>query len=212
MWIRDLETAAGGIVGASGCYFASRTDLHREIVPEALSRDFAAPLVAQEHGYRAVSVPDAICYVPRSSSLRREYRRKVRTMSRGLQTLYYKRHLMNPLRHGRFAWMLISHKLIRWLVPWALLAGVIGAAIIPVHEAWARVPAAAVALLVALVALIGWLRPEGWLPRPAAAASYVVWGTVAALHAWVSALRGNLTPTWEPTRRDAVDGHEPPER
>jgi GT2 family glycosyltransferase len=209
MRVRDLETAAGGIVGASGCYYASRADLHREIVPEALSRDFAAPLVAREHGFRAVSVPDAICYVPRSSSLRREYRRKVRTMSRGLQTLFHKRHLMNPLRHGRFAWMLISHKLIRWLVPWAMLAGAVGAAILPIQVVWARVPVTAALVLTGLAALIGWLRPEGRLPRPAAAACYVVWGVIAGLHAWVSALRGDLTPMWEPTRRDVVDGPAP---
>jgi hypothetical protein len=209
MWVRDLETAAGGIVGASGCFYASRMDLHMQIVPEALSRDFAAPLIAREHGYRSVSVPDAVCYVPRSSSLRREYRRKVRTMARGLQTLYYKRHLMNPARHGRFAWMLISHKLVRWLVPWALLAGTIGAAIIPIHVAWARVPVTAVALLTALAVLIGWVRPEGRLPRPAAAAAYLVWGVVGGLHAWVSALRGDLTPMWEPTRRGAVEGSVP---
>src|SRR5690606_41489077 len=54
--------------------------------------------------------------VPRTVSLQREYRRKVRTMARGLETLWFKRHLLNPLRHGRFAWMLWSHKLIRWLV------------------------------------------------------------------------------------------------
>jgi hypothetical protein len=127
-------------------------------------------------------------------------------MSRGLQTLFHKRHLMNPVRHGRFAWMLISHKLIRWLVPWALLAGTVGAAIIPIQVQWARVPVTAAAVLTALVALIGWVRPEGRVPRPAAAAAYVVWGVVAGLHAWVSALRGDLTPTWEPTRRDVVEG------
>jgi hypothetical protein len=209
MWVRGLETSAGGIVGASGCYYASRSDLHREIVPEALSRDFAAPLVAREHGYRAVSVSQAICYVPRSSSLRREYRRKVRTMTRGLQTLYYKRHLMNPLRHGRFAWMLISHKLIRWLVPWAIALGGVGAGVVAFHEEWARAPIAGVTMFAALAALVGWWRPEGSLPRPIATVAYVVWGVVAGIHAWISAMRGDLTPTWEPTRRDVVDGTPP---
>jgi cellulose synthase/poly-beta-1,6-N-acetylglucosamine synthase-like glycosyltransferase len=35
MWVRGLETAAGGIVGASGCYYASLVSLYREVVPEA---------------------------------------------------------------------------------------------------------------------------------------------------------------------------------
>jgi hypothetical protein len=62
-------------------------------------------------------VDEAICFVPRTASLEREYGRKVRTMARGLATLNYKRSLLNPFRYGLFAWMLWSHKLARWLVP-----------------------------------------------------------------------------------------------
>src|SRR5206468_1019937 len=75
MWIRDVETAVYGIVGASGCLYAIRADLHMGRVPEDLSRDFAAALTAREHGRRAVSVPAALCFVPRGASLRQEYRR-----------------------------------------------------------------------------------------------------------------------------------------
>src|SRR5260370_35671777 len=82
MWVRDLETTEHGIVGASGCLYAIRPGLHMGHVPDALSRDFAAALTTRQHGLRAVSVPDAICFVPRSASLRQEYRRKVRTITR----------------------------------------------------------------------------------------------------------------------------------
>src|SRR5439155_1364987 len=64
MWVRDLETRVWGIVGASGCLYAIRAELHRQFVPEDLSRDFAAALTARHHGLRAVSVPGAICFVP----------------------------------------------------------------------------------------------------------------------------------------------------
>ena len=208
MWVRDLETAAGGIVGASGCYYASRRDLHEEIVPAALSRDFAAPLIAHEHGFRSVSVRDAVCFVPRQGSLRMEYRRKVRTMSRGLQTLFYKRHLMNPFRHGRFAWMLLSHKLARWLVPWGVVCGVIGGLLLS-----ARTPALAATATLGVVgvtacALIGWFWSETRLPRPVALIAYLAWGILAGLQAWINAARGDMTPTWEPTRREVVDESE----
>jgi cellulose synthase/poly-beta-1,6-N-acetylglucosamine synthase-like glycosyltransferase len=205
MWVRDLETASGGIVGASGCFYASRVELHRQRVPEALSRDFAAPLIAHERGFRAVSVPDALCFVPRAVSLRREYRRKVRTMRRGLQTLYYKRHLMDPVRHGRFAWMLISHKLIRWLVPWALALGCVAGLFVAGRVPALRVPLALALGFAAACAAIGWARPERRLPRVIALPAYLVWGLIAGAHAWIDVLRGNLTPTWEPTRRAAAD-------
>jgi glycosyltransferase involved in cell wall biosynthesis len=204
LWVRDLETSLSGIVGASGCLYAIRRDLHMHSMPDGLSRDFGAALVAREHGYSAVSVPAAICYVPRSGSLRHEYRRKVRTMARGLRTLWYKRRLLNPRRHGLFAWMLWSHKLCRWLLPWMALPLAAALAWLAPQHRWA---AAALVLggLVALATVIGWLWPEGRpVPRLIAVPAYAVSGNIAALQAWIRALRGRGTALWEPTRRGAA--------
>src|SRR5690606_28676925 len=65
MQVRALETRIGSIVGASGSFFAMRRELHEPGFPEELSRDFASALMAVERGFRAVSVDDAICLVPR---------------------------------------------------------------------------------------------------------------------------------------------------
>jgi cellulose synthase/poly-beta-1,6-N-acetylglucosamine synthase-like glycosyltransferase len=204
MWVRDLETKVHGIVGASGCLYAIRAGLHMGHVPDALSRDFAAALTTREHGLRAVSVADAICFVPRSASLRQEYRRKVRTITRGLGTLAYKRALLNPLRSGTFAWMLFSHKVCRWLVPWALLVVLAALGLQASASGWARAALAAGGAL-GVLAGIGWLWPEGVpLPRLLALPVYVVAGNVAVLHAWLRVLTGRLAPVWEPTRRSAV--------
>jgi len=201
MWVRDLETRVGGIVGASGCLYAIRRDLHTRFMPEQLSRDFGAALVAQEQRSRAVSVPGAICYVPRSTSLRREYWRKVRTMARGLRTLWHKRALLNLRRHRLFAWMLWSHKLCRWLTPWAFL-GIAAALAVLAQSQWWAIAALVLGGAAALVAAIEWLLPEGrGLPRLIALPAYTVIGTVAALHAWIRALGGEGTALWEPTRR-----------
>lgn len=206
MRVRDLETRLGGIVGASGCLYAIRKHLHMCALPEHLSRDFGAALTAREQGYRAVSVPAAICYVPRSLSPRREYRRKVRTMARGLRTLWYKRGLLDPRRYGVFAWMLWSHKLCRWLVPWALLLAPLAlAALAPAH--WWAAAALAGGGAVALLAAIGWLWPERRrVPRLLAIPTYLVSGNVAALKAWLTALGGDGTALWEPTRRSLTGG------
>lgn len=201
MWVRDLETAVDGIVGASGCLYAIRAHLHMHDVPEALSRDFASALTARAHGQRAVSVPAALCYVPRGASLHQEYARKVRTITRGLGTLFYKRALLNPLRTGVFAWMLFSHKVCRWLLPWALLLFVAALGTLALTSGWARAALAAMAV-VGLLAAIGWLRSErGRMPRLVALPAYVVAGNVAVLHAWLRVFGGRLAPVWEPTRR-----------
>lgn len=201
MRIRDLETRIGSIVGASGCFYGIRANIYDPSFPEALSRDFASPLLARENGYRAVSAPDAVCEVLRTPSLRSELRRKTRTMVRGLGTLWYKRHLMSVTRHGWFAFCLISHKLARWLVfallPLAALGMVLLIGTAP-HAAAAL--SGIVTLGIALgIAGINW--PGRTVPRLLSVAGFTVAVSSAGVLAWVQAIQGRRESVWEPTRR-----------
>jgi len=201
MWVRSLETRMNSIVGASGCFYAIRRELHETLVPSALSRDFASALTAREHGMRAVSVDEAVCLVPRTVSLRREFRRKIRTMARGLETLWYKRHLLNPVRYGSFAWMLWSHKLVRWLVFLVWPLALLGLLLLARDSILARV-LFGLALVGMGLGLLAWRAPEGRpLPRLVAICGFALVSHVAGLVAWSKALRGELNPIWEPTRR-----------
>ena len=199
MRLRALETRVAGIVGASGSLYAIRASLNRRVLPAHLSRDFSAALYAREQGFRAVSVPEAICYVPRGNAGRAEYQRKVRTMARGLKTLWYHRRLLDPFRYGVFAWMLLSHKLLRWLTPAALVLAVV-TFVFPDGPAWSRW---AVGLGLGWAAL-GWWWPGDETPRIVALPAYALGGVVAGLHAWWRALRGEMLAVWEPTRRAAT--------
>ena len=204
MWLRELETRVDGIVGASGCFYAIRADLHQVCVPDGLSRDFAAALIARESGYRAASVPQAICFVPRTASVRNEFRRKVRTMTQGMQTLMYKRHLLNPARFGLFAWMLFSHKVCRWLAPWAGLVALAALGVLSVTAPWARWVLGGVAVI-GIAAAVSWAWPVGRVaPRLLAIPAYLVSGNVAALLASIEVVRGARHATWEPTRRESA--------
>ena len=204
MWVRGLETRLGTIVGASGCFYAIRRELIVRDFPGDLSRDFVSPLAAWERGYRSVSVDDALCFVPRTRSLRSEYRRKVRTMARGLRTLWTRRHLMNPLRHGRFAWMLLSHKLARWLVfPTAPLALV---GLVLLHEHWWARALLALSALGVVLGIAGWRWPDDRkVPRLLAVPGFLLASVVASLAAWARAIGGARDAVWEPTRRPAAE-------
>lgn len=203
MAIRAMETRVSGIVGASGCLYAIRTHLHRAPLPGHLSRDFASALLARRAGFRAVSVDEAICYVPRAPSLQREYRRKVRTIARGMETLYHMRELMNPLRHGAFAWMLLSHKVCRWAAPWAAAIGLIGVVMLAPAHPWA-LALTALGLVGAALGVIGWMLPGQRLPRLLALPAFLLAGNIAAMHAFLKALRGERAALWEPTRREVA--------
>jgi glycosyltransferase involved in cell wall biosynthesis len=203
MWIRDLETRVGSIVGASGCFYGARRCIHAKPLPPELSWDFASALNARIQGYRSVSVNDAICIVPRAREIRSELTRKVRTMARGLGTLFYFRELMNPFAYGSFAFMLISHKLLRWL-PY-LLAPVAYAALcyLAVESVGARVVLGLASAGLA-AGLIGILRGESRLSKPIALAGFLLAVCSAGFLAWMAAFRNTQLAMWEPTRRPEV--------
>jgi len=112
--------------------------------------------------------------------------------------------LLNPFRYGAFAWILASHKVSRWLMPHVAM-------VVLATLAWRAQgePGALVGVGIAGVAMLcgwlGWVWPEGRrLPKVLAVPAYVVIGNLAALHASLRAVSGEPTPTWEPTRREAV--------
>jgi cellulose synthase/poly-beta-1,6-N-acetylglucosamine synthase-like glycosyltransferase len=204
MWVRDLETRLGGIVGASGCCYAARAQIQRTVLRDDLARDFASALIARRLGLRAVSVNEATAVVPRTPSLRAETKRKARTMAQGLETLRYGASLMNPFRHGAFAIALASHKLARWLVYLSAPLAIIGIAWLALSS---RV---ALALFVAMAAGVAmgftamrW--PAGRrVPLPFALAGFALASTLGGLRAWMLAIRRKRLPMWEPTRRAAI--------
>lgn len=204
MWVRDLETRLGGIIGASGGCYAARAAIQRTVLREDLARDFASALIARRLGLRAVSIPDAACVVPVTPSLRAEARRKARTMAQGLETLRYGASLMNPFHHGGFAFKLASHKLARWLVYLSAPFAVIGLAWLAPASRVALVLLVAFAAGVALGSFaMRW--PAGKrVPLPVAIAGFALASTVGGLTAWMLAVRRKRLPMWEPTRRAAL--------
>jgi cellulose synthase/poly-beta-1,6-N-acetylglucosamine synthase-like glycosyltransferase len=204
MRVRAMETRVGAIIGASGCFYGFRRSVYDPDFPVGLSRDFASVLLARERGYRSVSVEEAVCIVPRTLTVQAEFRRKVRTMARGLSTLWYKRSLLNPFRYGAFAFMLASHKLARWLVyallPFALLGLVMLAP--------TSVPATAALGAAALSAVLAFLgsRWTSWTSSRQAplllTTCAFMWATaIAGVLAWRDSIAGRRRAVWEPTRR-----------
>lgn len=200
MWVRDLETQVGSIVGASGCFYGSRRHVHARPLPIGLSWDFAAALVARVQGYRSVSVPSAVCMVPRSAQIRTELSRKVRTMARGLSTLFYHRALMNPFRYGGFAFMLISHKLLRWLPYLLAPIAYVALCVLAVESVSARVVLVASSAGL-LAGIAGMQRRTSVLAKPIALAGFIVAVFSAGFLAWCAAIRQRHMATWEPTPR-----------
>lgn len=200
--VRALEARFGRIAGATGQLYAQRRELFQvRIAPTFVTRDFASTLIAHERGFRSLQENAARCYVARNSSLRKEYERKARTILLGLDTLFEYRRLLDPTRHGVFAFMLLSHKVSRWMVyllaPLALVAlGVLAMTSLAAYVAFTT----AMLLLVAGLLGIYWPRTVP-LPGVFAVCAYAVASAAAGLAGWLRFFRGAHATIWRPTER-----------
>lgn len=200
MRLRSWESQVRSIVGASGCFYAVRRALFEATLHPADCRDFASVLDAYAAGLRSVSVPKALCQVPRATSREADFRRKLRTMSGGLITLGRRSAMLNPFRYGVFSWLLFSHKLCRWLVYPAMALALVTAAVFR--------PYAVGLIVVACMVAYGCLRIASRVGHLAAFASpgrrifeFGVVSSIAGVLAWPNLLVPRRVAYWEPTRR-----------
>ena len=129
MLLRRLETRASTVVGLSGSFFAARRALCDSWSTDVPS-DFQMLLSTVRMGYRGVSDPDSIGYYPPIADESRERQRKIRTVVRGIAALMANRDLLDPRGHPFVALQLWSHKICRWLVPFAMLLAFVANALL----------------------------------------------------------------------------------
>ncbi len=130
LMLRNLESKAVSIVGASGCFYAQRREICHHF-PEGMAPDFVSVLKAAEKGYRSITEPTARGGMLSLGKSKQEFDRKIRTLLRGMTTLMAFRHLTNPFEHGLFAIELISHKIMRWIAGLFLISLFISNLFIP---------------------------------------------------------------------------------
>ncbi len=119
-FLKQFQSEAGNTISATGAIYAIRRRLFRPI-PGGVTDDFFNSTGVVDQGYRLVFAPDAVAYEPVAPSSGREFERKVRVITRGLQAVVLRRALLNPFRHGFYALQLFSHKVLRRLVVFPLM-------------------------------------------------------------------------------------------
>lgn len=197
MKLRRLEARAGSLVGLSGSFCAVRREVCRPWNPSQ-SSDFFLPLNAASLGLRAVVDPACRGSYGLVRGERAELSRKVRTIVHGIDVLFSRAHLLNPFRYGFFSVQLISHKLFRWLLPFAALALLASSLFL-----WNEGPFYQAALLLQLGAYGSGLLALGTSApfKLFRVAGFFLLGSAATVLAWMHFLRGEKFVTWEPSRR-----------
>lgn len=129
--IRELESASGSVVGATGAiYCARRRLLDASPLPEgAILDDVLLPMQIVRQGSRVIFDSRARAWDSPDLGESREFSRKVRTLSGNYQLLQLAPWLLSSQNTIRFEF--VSHKLSRLAVPFALLALLIASIFLP---------------------------------------------------------------------------------
>ena len=118
-WDNELYSA----MGAAGELFAVRMCDYREAPSNALLDDFMMSMLILRDGHRIAYTSKAYAMEYGSANMHEESKRKRRIAAGGLQSIWWLRELMNPLRHPLVSFQFISHRVLRWsITPFALLA------------------------------------------------------------------------------------------
>jgi cellulose synthase/poly-beta-1,6-N-acetylglucosamine synthase-like glycosyltransferase len=118
-WDSELYSA----MGAAGELFAVRMSHYRAAPSNALLDDFMISMLMVEDGHRIAYTSEAYAVEYGSANMHEESKRKRRIAAGGLQSIWWLRSLMNPLKYPVASFLFVSHRVLRWSVtPFAMLA------------------------------------------------------------------------------------------
>lgn len=196
--IKMQQSQVGTLTGCCGCIYSVRRDLYTILPPDVIS-DLVQPLWVIQQGFRVVFEHRALAYEQTTESVAEEFAMRVRVITRGMRGLLSVSGLLNPLRHPWAAFQLVSHKILRWLVPVFLLL------LFSASVALRSDPRFLAVLLLQLcfyaAALLQAFLPVGKRWKPLALPLYFCTLNAAALCSTVELFRGRKYAVWQPVRK-----------
>jgi poly-beta-1,6-N-acetyl-D-glucosamine synthase len=155
MLLRKLESSCGVLHTASGGVMAFRKSLFKP-VETRFGDDCAIPLDVVLSGHRVIHDEEAAAYDSFPSTVEAEFRTRVRMTVRNLTCTLNRLAGLNPVAHPLLFVSALSHKVMRWLTPFFLIAALVSNALIsgdnPVFFAFLVAQISFYAL-----GLVGWL-------------------------------------------------------
>lgn len=192
--IKEMESRLGSTLVANGSIYAMRRSLF-ESLPGWISDDSVNPLLALARGAQVVFQRRAVAREKAALKLREEFHRKSRMVTRQLGSYIHVHGFLWPPRI-LLAFRLVSHKLLRWLVPvFLLVTFAANLALLPR-------PLYVVTLVLLLAGvgagtLGGVCLAAGWrTPRLLRLAAYFWVVNLAALKGLVDFIRGHQRAVW----------------
>lgn len=196
-FIRMLQSRISTISGCSGCIYAVRRSAYTRLRPEVIS-DLVQPLWVIQKGYRVVFEERALGREETTRSSGEEFSMRVRVVTRGMRGLLSVPSLFNPFRYGWVSLQLMSHKVLRWLVPLYLLTMLAGSGMLR-NETFYRDVFVLQCVFYAFV-LLTIIVPLHRVWKPLGIPLYFCTINAAAFCSLVELLRGRKYVVWQTVR------------
>jgi cellulose synthase/poly-beta-1,6-N-acetylglucosamine synthase-like glycosyltransferase len=198
-FLKETESRACSLIGASGCLYAVRRSAYEPMYAEACS-DFLICTVIYRQGLRSVYEPNAICTEETNRQADKEMRMRVRVIAQTFTDLWRNREMLNPFKSGFFAVELFSHKVLRYAVPLFLALLFLSSAFMAEYSSL-YLAAFAVQAMFYLMAVAGWLLEKvGTRLSILVIPLYFVMANLASVVGFYKFLRGERFAKWEPIR------------
>ncbi len=203
-WLKAKQTHTGSIVSADGAIYAVRRQLFRMPESAAVTDDFAISTAIVAQGARLVYEPEALAFEKPAGAADREFRRKVRLMTRGMRGVLLRHALLNPFRFGFYSIVLFSHKVVRRLAPIFLILLFMSNLALSAHASFYAIAAMLQASFYVLAGLGYLLRAHrlGRIKLVSIPFFYCL-ANAAALVALHKVSRGERIERWQPQGRGA---------
>jgi cellulose synthase/poly-beta-1,6-N-acetylglucosamine synthase-like glycosyltransferase len=190
--LRRLEGKLWSVAGTTGAICAVRRELFEPIPAGTVLDDVYWPLRVAMRGYRVVHDERAIAYDHLPPTAVCEFRRKMRTLAGNFQLIRRLPESLAPWRNP-VALQMLSRKVFRLLVPWALLAMLFCSAVLPGALYRNLLVCQSLGYALGLLGMIPALAARSRLV--AAASSFLVLNGAAMAGLWIW-LRGRTEQTW----------------
>ncbi|MDP4119777.1 MAG: glycosyltransferase family 2 protein [Bacillota bacterium] len=127
--IKKYESKIGKLSGANGALYAVKRELCSELPSNIINDDFYISTMVTMSGKDVIMNADAIAYETPNDSLKSQFDRHIRDGAGHYQLIPKFLPLLSPLK-GAASFTYVSHRLIRWLVPFFIILAIVSSFIL----------------------------------------------------------------------------------
>nr|WP_320013645.1 glycosyltransferase family 2 protein [uncultured Desulfobacter sp.] len=200
--MKKQESDFYSVIGGDGAIYAIRRELFWPLDEDDIN-DLANPLQIVANGYRGIFNPKAVCYEDSAETFNKEFIRKRRIVNRSFRAVSKYIRLYDFKKHKRFLFMLISHKVLRWLTMFFVISFTISSLILAIAgKGLIYAIVFCCVVLSAFIAIIGRrFNQNPSCPRIFYLAYYCYMVSLSGMFGIIDNFKGQYHVTWDHIRK-----------